>query len=86
MFTGRVEPTLLSVRLELGYAFLRNLDADGLRMLESQTLLTWRLQRRSLLQLIRSGKVSFSDISQVLAARHPDVLADMESEIVKAVR
>jgi hypothetical protein len=86
MFTGRVEPTLLPVRLELGYAFLQNFDSKALRMLENQTLLMWRLQRRGLLQLIRSGSVSFSDISQVLAARHPDVLADMESEIVKTVR
>ncbi len=84
VFTGRVEPVMLPLRLQLGYSHLRHLDAEGRHLLRDQTLLTWELQKRPFLAMLRSGSVLFSDVEQVLAGRHNDVLEDMEVRLARA--
>jgi hypothetical protein len=86
MLAGRVEPTLLIHRLQLTYRYRRWLGPDGRALLVDQTLLAWRLQPRQLVTQWRSGGISFSDVAQLLATGHPDVLADMEAEIVRVFR
>ena len=86
MLAGRVEPTLLVPRLQLAYRYRRWLGQDGQALLADQTLLAWRLQPRRLVQHWRGGSISFSEVAQVLAAGHPDILAEMEAEIVRTLR
>jgi hypothetical protein len=83
IYTGRVEPVMLPLRLQIGYAHLRFLDAEARQLLRDQTLLTWRLQKRQFVGSIRSGSIRFSDVEQLLAGSHNDVLAEMEAEIVR---
>jgi hypothetical protein len=86
MLAGRVEPTLIVPRLQLAYRYRRWLGPHGQALLADQTLLAWRLQPNRLVQHWREGSISFSEVSQVLAAGHPDVLAEMEEAIARSIR
>ena len=78
ILTGRVEPTLLLARLELGYRYLPLLDAETVSLLRDQTVLTWKVQPRELLSLINAGKVDFVRVKTLLAGGNEDIIAEME--------
>ncbi len=86
IFTGRVEPTLLPLRLRLGYAYLEDLDAESLHLLGDQTALTWRLQERAVLAALRDGTLAFDAVARVLEPAHAEVLADMEARLGQPAR
>ena len=80
-WTGRVEPTMMLLRLELGFTHRRWLDAEGLRMLQDQTIISWDLQRRALINRFRSGAIDYSQVAALLARSHPDILTEMEEAL-----
>lgn len=80
-WTGRVEPPMMLLRLELGFAFRRWLDAEGLRLLQDQTVLSWDLQRQALISRFRSGVIDYSQVAALLARSHPDILTEMEEAL-----
>lgn len=86
VYTGRVEPTLQLLRLELMYGLQRHLDADGRRLLQDQTLLVWQLQPRALVRHILSGRIPYDRVADTLAATHPTVLDGIDEVIRGAVR
>jgi hypothetical protein len=83
IYTGRVEPPMLTVRLEIGYAYLRSMDQEARRLLRDQTLLTWRLQEGAFIESLRSGAIRFSDVERVLVGSHNEVLAEMEVKLAR---
>ena len=80
-WTGRVEPTMMLLRLELGFAHRRWLDAEGLRLLQDQTILSWNLQRMALINRFRSGAIDYSQVAALLARSHPDILIEMDEAL-----
>jgi hypothetical protein len=86
IYTGRVEPNLLLLRLQTMYDLQRHLDADGRRLLLDQTLLTWRLQPRPLVQSVRSGAIPYHRIAAVLAPANGAVLNEIDGMIRGSVR
>jgi hypothetical protein len=80
-WTGRIEPPMMLLRLELGFAHRRWLDAEGLRLLRDQTILSWNLQRQALISRFRSGAIDYSRVAALLALSHPDILIEMEEAL-----
>ncbi len=79
MLTGRVEPTLLVPRLELGYRYVRQLDPEARTLLLDQTALAWNVRRRDILRSLESGQLDGDAVRQLLATHRRDLLADMEA-------
>jgi len=77
VLTGRVEPTLMPLRLELGFRNYESLDNKSLILLRDQLLLTWRLHRRSVVERLVSGAIEFDRVKALLADYNRDVLAEM---------
>jgi hypothetical protein len=86
IYTGRVEPALLPLRLQLGFSYLAGSDAEASSLLRDQALVAWATQPRAFIGSIRSGAVSFSAVENLLAGRHNDVLEQMETELEKYYR
>jgi len=84
-WTGRVEPPMMLLRLELGFAHRRWLDAEGIRLLQDQTVLSWDLQRQALISRFRSGAIDYSRVAALLARSHPDILTEMEVALAPPV-
>jgi len=79
ILTGRVEPTLMLSRLELGLRQLPVMDEEATRLLRDQALLTWANQQRAMQKRIKSGHQNMAALSQLLSESDPDVFADMEA-------
>jgi len=80
ILTGRVEPSLLLARLELGYRYRARLDADTAALLRDQTVLAWRVSPAELTRAIHEGRVDFERIRALLRGNE-DILAEMEASI-----
>lgn len=78
IWSGRVEPTHLLQRVQLGMALERSLDQDGLILLRDQALLAWNLRQGDLVGAVRNGGLSRTRLESLLRESHPDVVADME--------
>jgi hypothetical protein len=83
IMTGRVEPTLMLSRLELGLRYLPAMDADATRLLRDQAILTWTGQQRAMLKRIESGHLSADLLRELLATSAPSILSEMEVHLVK---
>lgn len=83
ILTGRVEPTLMLTRLELGMRHLKNLDQETIRLLSDQAALTWTTQKRAMLERIKSGSLGMDLLSEVLAENHPVIISEMEAHFAK---
>jgi hypothetical protein len=83
ILTGRVEPTLMLSRLELGLRYLAALDAEGIRLLRDQTVLTWTIQQREMLKRIKSGSLSFDLLREVLAGNNSAIVIEVEAYLAK---
>lgn len=81
VLTGRVEPMLQPSRLRLGYARLGSLDEEGRDLLADQTLLAWQMRQAEVLRALRRGELQFSRLRYLLAATHPDLLAEIEQAL-----
>ncbi|HKX56282.1 MAG TPA: hypothetical protein VJN01_09275 [Xanthomonadales bacterium] len=78
IWSGRVEPTHLINRLQIGFALQAQLDEEGLGLLRDQVLLAWNLRQREFVTAIRNGQLNRQRIAALLALTHPDVLREME--------
>ncbi len=78
--TGRVEPTLVLPRLELGYVYLGHLDTEGRALLRDQTLLGWRMDERAFRRSLREGRLDLDRIEAVLGAESAPIIAALESQ------
>ena len=83
ILTGRVEPTLMLTRLELGLRHLSALDQEGFRLLSDQAALTWTIQKRSMVKHIESGLLSLEVLGDVLSENNPVILSEMEAHFAK---
>lgn len=79
ILTGRVEPTIMLSRLELGMRYLAELDREGLSLLRDQTLLTWTIQKRPMLKRIESGFLNIDQIREVLSGNNQEIISEMEA-------
>jgi hypothetical protein len=82
ILTGRVEPTLMLARLELGLRFLPGLDEETALLLRDQVVLTWALHQRQMLQGIENGSLDFDLLRVVLSGGNQDIISAMEAHLV----
>ena len=82
ILTGRVEPTLMLARLELGLRYLPGLDEEAVSLLRDQAVLTWVVHRRQMLQRIENGSLDFDLLREVLSGRNQDIISAMEAYLV----
>ena len=80
VLSGRVEPTLLLPRLELGYRYEAQFDEETLDLLRDQTVLAWRINERAVRAAMASGRLDGSQVKSVLESSHPAVVREMESK------
>ncbi len=83
ILTGRVEPTLMVVRLELGVRYFNGLDDEAVLLLRDQAVLTWAVHRREVLKRLGNGSLDIALMREVLAGRHADIIAEMEAHLGK---
>ena len=81
ILTGRVEPTLMLSRLELGLGYFSGLDDEAVLLLRDQAVLTWAVHRRQVLKRLKSGLLDIGLMREVLAGRHEDIIAEMEAHL-----
>ena len=83
ILTGRVEPTLMLTRLELGLRHLPALDQEAFRLLSDQAALTWTTQQRAMLIHFESGLLSLDMLREVLSESNPVIISEMEAHFAK---
>lgn len=83
ILTGRVEPTLMLTRLELGLEYLPDLDTEAVRLLRDQAVLIWTIQKRAMLSRIKSGDMSLDLLREVLSTNNQAIISEMEAILVK---
>ena len=81
ILTGRVEPTLMLTRLELGLMYFNGLDDEAVSLLRDQAVLTWAVHRREVLKRLKGGALDIGLMRGVLSGRHEDILAEMEAHL-----
>jgi hypothetical protein len=83
ILTGRVEPTMMLVRLELGLLYLQELDAEGAQLLRDQAVLTWTSQQGTMLRRIKSGAMDLDQLREVLSSNNQAIISEMEAHFEK---
>ena len=83
ILTGRYEPTLMISRLELGLRYLAALDAEGIRLLRDQAVLTWRTELKTMLKQIKSGAINLGLLNEVLSDGNQAMVLEIEAYLVK---
>ncbi len=81
ILSGRVEPTHLIARLQIGFALQALLDEEGLNLLRDQVLLAWNLKQHEFSIAIRNRQLNRASVEALLSASHPDVLREMEATL-----
>jgi len=79
ILTGRVEPTLMLARLELGLRYLPVLDEETTLLLRDQAVLTWAVQQTKMLDLTTSGSLDFESLKDLLSGSNQDIVSEMET-------
>ena len=79
ILTGRVEPTLMLTRLELGLRHLPDMDADMHRLLRDQAVLTWTIQQRAMIKRIKSGNLNLDLLREVLSNNNQAIISEIEA-------
>lgn len=79
IWSGRVEPTHLIGRLQIGFALQRHLDEVSLGLLRDQALLAWNLKQHEFISAIRSNKLQRARVEALMRDSHPDVVREMEA-------
>ncbi len=81
---GRVEPTLLLSRLQIGYSYMSMMDDDDLLLMRDQTLLTWKLQPREMINMLTNQQADYSMLRELLADKHPEIMRQIEVGLEQA--
>lgn len=80
ILSGRVEPTLVLPRIELGYRYVEHFDEETLGLLRDQTLLAWRSNERGVRRALRDGRLDYSRVKYVLGSSNESIAREMEPE------
>ena len=83
ILTGRVEPTLMLTRLELGLRYLPELDNEAVRLLRDQAVLIWTIQKGGMVRAIKSGFLSLDQLRELLSNHNQAIILEMEAIFVK---
>ena len=86
VYTGRVDPSLFMARLELGMAYLAQMDEEGISLMRDQALLAWQLQPRAISRALKSGSLPLTSIESLLGPAHTAVLVEIKESIGVPVR
>ena len=81
ILTGRVEPTLLLPRLELGLRYLRALDAESVALLRDQAVLTWRVEPRRFSQALKLQRLDLEQVKSLLGSANAGLIAELEATL-----
>lgn len=81
ILTGRVEPSLLLPRLELGLKYVDVLDAETVAMLRDQAVLMWRDDPRVLVSAIRQERVNAEQVKSLWGEANAGLIAELESRL-----
>lgn len=81
ILTGRVEPTLLLPRLELGLRYRGALDAETIALLRDQAVLTWRVDPRSVTRAVKAQRLDLEQVKLLLGAGHAGLIAELEATL-----
>ena len=79
ILTGRVEPTLMLARLELGFRYFAGLDKESIAFLRDQVALTWVAQKKQLMKRVEDGSLDIDLMREILSGHHQDIIAEMEA-------
>jgi hypothetical protein len=79
ILTGRVEPTLMLARLELGFLYFGGLDDEAVALLRDQVLLTWAVNRKQVLKSLENGSLDIELMREIFSGHHQDIIAEMEA-------
>jgi len=82
VLTGRVEPTLMLARLELGLRYLSSLDQEAIGLLRDQAVLSWTIHQHAMIKYIKAGAIDLDLLREVLSVNNPSIIAEMESHFV----
>ena len=77
ILAGRVEPTLMLARLKLGLEYLPGLDRETVFLLRDQVILTWAIDKKTMLSRLRNGTLDFVLLRDLLSGHHNDIVAEM---------
>jgi len=83
ILTGRVEPTLMLARLELGLRHLSSMNEANARLLQDQVVLTWSMHQRAMAARIKSGNLNLDVLRGVLDQSQAAIIAEMEAGLAK---
>ena len=83
ILTGRVEPTLMLTRLELGLRLLPAMDEEAIGLLRDQAVLTWTTNKKQMLKRIKSGSLSLVSLRAVLSKNYPAIMSEIEAGFAK---
>lgn len=83
VFTGRTYTTLYNRRVEIGLAFMDQLDEEGRAMLRDQVRLAWKLRPGILVQVLERRDPGLNRIRGLLAGSDPQTVDEMEAWIEK---
>ena len=86
VYSGRVEPTLLMLRLRMLHGMQNDMDPDQRRVVVDQTLLAWRLAPTELLGEIRSGAIAYDRIAGLLVPAHASIMDEIDEAIRASAR
>ena len=83
VFTGRTFSTLYTQRVEIGLAFLAQLDEEGRAMLRDQARLAWKLHPGRLIRVLARRDPGLRRMRDLLEGADPEILTEMEAWIEK---
>lgn len=81
ILTGRVEPTLMLPRLELGLRYLQVMESEAIVLLRDQAVLTWSNEQQQMLKQIKSGFLDAALLRELLSSSNSAIIADMENQL-----
>ena len=82
ILTGRVEPTLMLTRLELGLRLLTAMDEEAVGLLRDQAVLTWTIHKKPMLKRIKSGSLSLVSLRAALSKNYPAIVSEIETNVL----
>ena len=78
IYTGRVEPSLLMTRLDMGFTYLPRMDGEATALLRDQLVLAWQMMPRDITRGIKSGSLDWVPVESLLSDSHPDLLQQIQ--------
>ena len=83
IFTGRMDSTLISQRVETGLAHRQDMDREAEAMLRDQLLLAWRLQPGTFIKVLSRRDPTLSLTRELVQNTDPAALEEMEAWLEK---